>query len=362
MSSTPDRSESNKNNAPAPKSLVSSPPAPKAPSAGPRMVTRMVRTTAAPVLVSSTSPVPLPSTGPVPKAPSEQEAREGPEGMKPTRFSYHFHDKVINHPNVKILPENHKLRLQIGGINPKLFLDELKLKLPSAYSLEKYAPVALDQGSYGTCVANSMVQAVKIVQTKKRAEQYAMTKMFTSSAQFNGSRMYIYDNARRRDGTSLYEDVGTTNYSACLAVEEHKICDESVWPYTSENLHRPPSHEAFVDAARFKRFGYDRVSSSLDGLKMALSEGNPVMIGIVVYPSMVQAGFRGRTIPRPSEDSEAPIGGHSVLAIGYDNQKEVISILNHWSPRWGDKGVADLPYNFITKYSGDFWAIKEFGQ
>ena len=55
------------------------------------------------------------------------------------------------------------------------------------------------------------------------------------------------------------------------------------------------------------------------------------------------------------------LGGHAVVAVGYDDFKACLIVRNSWGPSWGDKGYFYLPYDYITpSFAADFWQITRF--
>lgn len=62
----------------------------------------------------------------------------------------------------------------------------------------------------------------------------------------------------------------------------------------------------------------------------------------------------------PDVEIEALIGGHAVLAVGYDNSTQHFIIRNSWGADWGDKGYFYMPYEYITDgdLADDFWYIR----
>ena len=57
--------------------------------------------------------------------------------------------------------------------------------------------------------------------------------------------------------------------------------------------------------------------------------------------------------------NEKVLGGHAVMAVGYNDDKKVIIVRNSWGVNWGDNGYFYMPYAFITDKNmcSDFWSI-----
>ena len=284
---------------------------------------------------------------------------ELPEEYKNMPFDYHFVDDVT-HGKAHPLRHNGSLKLT-AHVPSSAFLKST----PPFHDLRRYIGKVLNQGNIGACVAHSGVQALHIVMNRRETSRGWMSKMFLGSRGFYyGSRLFLYDNARRVDGTSLSQDIGCTNLSACLALEQYKICEEDLWPYVESNYSLPPPHHAYVAAAKHTNFRYSVVSQNVDSIRRALASNHPIMFGTVVFPSFIHSGLDGR---RGDADGyphhgERPIGGHSLLLVGYDDERQRFTFVNHWGEVWGDGGFGTVPYRFIvdSDYVGDLCAIESF--
>ncbi len=270
-------------------------------------------------------------------------------------LDYKFRDSVKHGPL-------HKLRTPYEG---KKYIHKVKA-FPDKYDLSKYIPSVYDQGKCGACVAHSASQAIRILVSHRDHQRYTLSRMFSSdpyvTALKHPSRLYIYYNARQSDGDPLDSDSGCTNHSACMAIEHYKVCPEEVWPYVSENVTKHPSHKAYALAHQYKQFEYSKIDRSIDQLKGALVNGHPVMIGVVVFPSLIACGSDGEpgTVPMPSLNREAPLGGHSLLVVGFNEEEKHFKFVNHWSHKWGTGGFGTIPYTFLMDddLSGDFFTIE----
>ena len=302
-----------------------------------------------------------------------------PDRFKNHHFNYNFIDKLphtISHPNVvKSLSLIHRLRFDVHKAQKpqEMWKNPEKFTIPSKYSMADKVQKILNQGQIGACVAHSASQALHLIMNRNDSSRYRLSKLASKSPLFWSSRLFIYDNARRIDGTPLTEDQGTTNHSACLALEKYKVCPEDLWPYESVNLSLSPPSDAYVYGNKFSTFDYSPISEQdPESFKSAIANGYPVMIGIVVFSSFVKSGTDGGSgnAPMPhSSELENPLGGHSLLVVGYDDEAEnedgskgrVIGV-NHWGNEWGNNGMFTLPYDFVFggKYAGDFIAIKNF--
>jgi C1A family cysteine protease len=48
---------------------------------------------------------------------------------------------------------------------------------------------------------------------------------------------------------------------------------------------------------------------------------------------------------------EPKMGGHAVMAVGYDDEQQHLIVRNSWGDTWGDKGYFYMPYKFAADKS-----------
>jgi C1A family cysteine protease len=62
-------------------------------------------------------------------------------------------------------------------------------------------------------------------------------------------------------------------------------------------------------------------------------------------------------MPKPSERL---LGGHAVLAVGYDDRTREFLARNSWGERWGMGGYFTIPYAYLfdANLADDFWTVK----
>ena len=64
-------------------------------------------------------------------------------------------------------------------------------------------------------------------------------------------------------------------------------------------------------------------------------------------------------VPMPSSHEQV-LGGHCVVAVGYDDGKRQFTIRNSWGTGWGLNGYCLMPYEYLInpRLASDFWTIR----
>ena len=91
-----------------------------------------------------------------------------------------------------------------------------------------------------------------------------------------------------------------------------------------------------------------------------LASGFPFVFGFSVYASFEGADVaKTGVVPLP-QAGEQQLGGHAVLAVGYDDTPQRFIVRNSWGPSWGMAGYFTIPYAYLTNSSlaDDFWTVR----
>ncbi len=156
----------------------------------------------------------------------------------------------------------------------------------------------------------------------------------------------------------VFEDGGARIGDGMEVLKGLGVCEESYHksiPGTSKDVFVKPDTKAMVSALKYRISEYTGVPN-LDHLLIALASLNPVVIGIPVYESM-QARSVNKTgiIPLPKKNEEL-LGGHAVVACGYDKKKKLVKFHNSWGIKWGDSGYGYAPFEYLKPGTSiGFW-------
>ena len=116
-------------------------------------------------------------------------------------------------------------------------------------------------------------------------------------------------------------------------------------PYVVGGYATPPPAAAIAEASVNRIRTYARVQG-VAGVKAALAQGRPVVLGIVVYASFERVGKDG-LVPLPALN-EQMMGGHAILAVGYDDASGTVRLQNSWGAGFGDGGFLHMPYAYVA--------------
>jgi len=123
---------------------------------------------------------------------------------------------------------------------------------------------------------------------------------------------------------------------------------------------KPPA-PAYADGLKSRVNVYQRLTQNLNQLKGCLASGYPFVFGFTVYesfesPAVAKTGI----VPMPDPNTEQAVGGHAVVAVGYDDTQQHFIVRNSWGTGWGMNGYCTMPYAYLTDhaYSDDFWTIR----
>lgn len=232
--------------------------------------------------------------------------------------------------------------------------------LPKSVDLRTFCSPVVNQGDIGSCTGNSLAGHLEFLELKEQREKSPISPEEFDPTQFaQFSRLFIYYNERVIEGT-VNEDSGAQIRDGIKTLNQTGACRESVWGYSDANEFLKPTPAAYTEAANHKISLYLRIQS-LAEMKHCLAQGYPFVFGFTVYESFEGTKTAQTGIVTMPKQTEQPLGGHAVMAVGYDDVKKVVIVRNSWGADWGDKGYFYLPYDYIgsNNLADDFWTIRK---
>lgn len=241
-------------------------------------------------------------------------------------------DRIYNHR-----PDNPDIR--DITYRPKIVLSDVQI--PQSVDLTDKLPACWDQGDLGSCTGHGSVGAM----------------VFLHPAQMF-SRLDAYYNGRVIEGDTG-EDNGAQIRDVVQGLAQVGVCEETQWPYDTDTFSSPPSIVTEGLAFQTKISQYLRVSD-LDDLKQCLAEGFPVVFGFTVYDNMESEQMTETGILSLPGPEDQVLGGHCVLAIGYDETTQQVKVRNSWGTGWGPfNGNFFMDYAYFQNLVSDMWTLRQ---
>ena len=230
--------------------------------------------------------------------------------------------------------------------------------LPAKVNLHDQCPKTVyDQGQIGSCTANAIAGAVEFDQIKQ------------GQTQATPSRLFIYYNERAMEH-SIQFDAGAQIRDGVKSVAKLGACSETLWAYDDTP---PPTEDSpcptckfaqkapascYTEALKHQILVYRRLPQDLKTMKSCLASGFPFVFGFTCYSNLPFQSTTG-DIPMPTAHDHV-IGGHAVLAVGYDDATHKFMLRNSWGPAWGQGGYGFIPYTYLLdgNLADDFWTIR----
>lgn len=221
-------------------------------------------------------------------------------------------------------------------------------KLPPKVDLRPQCPPVYNQGHLGSCTANAIAAAVQFDRIKQKLKPT-----------FAPSRLFIYYNERVIEGT-VENDNGAMLRDGIKTIAQQGDCAETHWPYEIAKFAQKPPSTCYKEAAKYRAVQYQRLARNLNQMKGCLASGYPFAFGFTVYES-----FEGEEVARTGviampAPREHVLGGHAVLAVGYDDSEQRFIVRNSWGGEWGLQGYFKMPYAYCLdeNLSDDFWTVR----
>ena len=224
----------------------------------------------------------------------------------------------------------------------------IMIKLPTKVDLRKSCPPVYNQGELGSCTANAIGAAFEFALIKENKKE-----------DFIPSRLFIYYNERVMEHT-VNNDNGAQIRDGVKSLNTQGVCPETMFPYDINKFAQKPSASCYTEALKHQALSYHRVQRKLDQMKTCLAEGFPFVFGFTVYDSFESSSVAKTGKLDMPKKSESVVGGHAVLAVGYDDGAKRFIVRNSWGADWGLQGYFTMPYDYLTEenLSDDFWTIR----
>ncbi|MCO6493654.1 MAG: hypothetical protein J5I98_34860 [Phaeodactylibacter sp.] len=229
-----------------------------------------------------------------------------------------------------------------------IFDDEAYRKLPLAAirsrstqnkkDLLRYSPKPPeDQGQIASCVGHAIAHAMTI--------RWAFQCNVTGEAAINSmlfSASYIYNQVKGVPGDC---HAGARMTDGLRLAQSQGCCLESSFPNSQYACGRLPGETERAEASQRRIKGYDKLfeieaspHKKVTALLTALDWNNPAIVCLSGLPATRSGG--------PSATA-----GHALVAVDYDEDKKVFTLLDSYRKNKGDNGLVTLSFNEFGQYA-----------
>jgi C1A family cysteine protease len=219
-------------------------------------------------------------------------------------------------------------------------------ELPAKVDLRAQCSPVEDQGQLGSCTGNALAGALEFLEKKDGVPFKDV------------SRLFIYYNERVIEH-SVKSDSGAMIRDGIKTLAKQGACSEKSWPYLISKFSVKPTAACYKEAGQHQITSYQRIEV-LDEMRTCLADGYPFVFGFTVYESFESQQVANTGAVQMPKSSEKVVGGHAVLAVGYDDKEKRFIVRNSWGANWGIKGYFTIPYAYLAdrNLSDDLWTIR----
>jgi C1A family cysteine protease len=232
---------------------------------------------------------------------------------------------------------------------------------PGPIDLRQWCSPIEDQGSLGACTSFASIGMLEYFQRKAFGKH------------IDGSHRFLYKVTRKLGG--FKGDSGAFLRTAMGAMTLFGVPPRQYWRYDEAKFDVEPPAFCYAFAQSFQALTYYRLdppgtdpATLVDNIKGHLASQLPAMFGFTCFSSLqLDSTAQTGEIPYPKPHEEV-VGGHAILAVGYDNAKKIkqpggpettgaFLIRNSWSRGWGMDGYGWLPYRYVEDQLADDWWV-----
>ena len=220
------------------------------------------------------------------------------------------------------------------------------LTLPLRVDLRHGCSSVEDQGSLGSCTANALAGALEFLEIKNKVHFADL------------SRLFIYYNERVIEH-SVRSDSGAMLRDGIKTLAKQGVCSEKTWPYVVSKFSVKPRAVCYKEASNHQITSYHRILT-IEEMRTCLAEGFPFVFGFTVYEGFETQHVALTGVVDMPQPRERVVGGHAVMAVGYDDAAKRFIVRNSWGVAWGMKGYFTMPYAYLVdrNLSDDFWTVR----
>lgn len=224
--------------------------------------------------------------------------------------------------------------------------DGSKADLPVSVDLSPYCPEVRHQGYIFSCVGWAVGYGAMSIQ-RAILNQCRDRAVITQNAH---SALFLYNQIKTEDCRQ-----GARISDAMSFLMEKGDCLARNFDFEVNNCEQKPDSVVTNSARRYTIQDYLTLFGSTESadikvlrVKKVLAAQKPVIVGMSVLRNFYN--LKNAQYWHPELGSTAPAGGHAMVVVGYDEQREAFRLMNSWGKTWGDQGFIWVKYKDFGQY------------
>ncbi len=216
--------------------------------------------------------------------------------------------------------------------------------LPERFELPDFFPPPGHQGAQSSCVGWSVAYGA-------RSFYDGVSRGIKPNRSTAFSPAYVYNQIKHSTSDCLGF---STIVNALRLLSNQGVARLTEFPYSEGSCFRLPTAQDKARAASYSIKGFSTIRrGDLEGIKGALTRGQPVIVGMMTPDRFQQ--LRGSSV-FVDESSEAGYG-HAMVIVGYDEKRGAFKLLNSWGESWGDRGYGWVAYATMRQRGREYYVM-----
>jgi C1A family cysteine protease len=238
----------------------------------------------------------------------------------------------------------------------------MALTLPPRVSWRSEFPIVYNQGSLGTCYAHLGVEMLEHRRVRLGLPRFRLSRMFLSYV------IRMIEANGKPNHPEMYTDNGASILDTAKGMQKYGTVLEEIYPYQdstsyfkqiprrqNSNLTPEQDFNLMLDFAKFNSAYEYLFVNTVQEAKDALNKGYVVGIGTDVYNNFYNLK---NGIYNGQVNNDNYVGGHAIVLVGYDDEKQAFEFLNSWNIDYGEQGFGWISYNYTQTSIDKFDAFR----
>lgn len=241
--------------------------------------------------------------------------------------------------------------LTVGYAKPRPRPVQTQPGAPQALDLSAFTTIH-DSGAEGSVVGHAIAAAMEIsLAVAGRSERL--------------SARYAYEKARVVSGMKPFDGDGATIPSGLQTARKFGIPLDDAWPYRATERELPVDQTwEDLDKVRPRFKAAVHQIRRYEEVPYHLALRRPIVTGFTVYGDSWYGERATESGWIELAEEQNVVGGHAVVIVGFDGQRNALKFANSWGSGWGDSGFGYISRDAVEQALGqrgqgtNYWAIE----